>query len=58
MGLSKRVLYVTYKIIFNLMFLMPVNGPYPERNDQKIFDFYVYLNQVDGHYVRLITFKT
>ena len=30
---SKTVLHVTYKIELNFMFLMPVNGPYPERND-------------------------
>ena len=34
--LSKRVLYVTCKILFNLMFLMPVNIPYPGRNDRKL----------------------
>ena len=33
--LSKRVLYVTYNILFNLIFLMPVNGPYPGINDRK-----------------------
>ena len=30
---SEYYVYVTNKLLFNLMFLIPVNGPYPERND-------------------------